>query len=128
MAAGIVLFTRYQAMNNCHENSAILKSMTVSMDPGQEAQFIEQARQFAFKHDFRLDAGFSELPNSSVRMRMIRSDVAIIVRNPLNPGAFEIGFYNYDCIHPTLTSDIDDLVIDFKRFLSEVPTAWIAER
>ena len=128
LAAGIGLFARYRATTGCHENSEILKSMTVTIDPSQEEQFTEQARQFAFKNGFRLDAGFVSLPNSSVRMRMIRKDVVIIVRNPLAPGVFEVGIYNYNCIHPTLAADIEDLVVDFKSFVSEVPSAMINER
>jgi hypothetical protein len=127
LAVGILVITRYQAGTICHENNPVLKSMKITMDPGQEGQFIEQSRKFAFKYNFRFDTGYFDPPNNDVRIRMMRKDVEIIVRNPANPGAFEVGFYNYDCIHPTLTSDLDDLVIDFKAFLSEIPTALIHE-
>jgi hypothetical protein len=128
LVAGIVFFTRYQATTGCHENHPLLKSMDITMDPSQDGQFIEQARQFAFKNSFRFDTGYFNPQNSDVRIRMLRKDVEIIIRNPFNAGRFEIGFYNYDCIHPTMASDIDDLVIDFKGFLSEIPTALINEK
>ena len=128
LAAGIVLATRYQASISCHANNPVLKSINVTIDPSQEGQFVEQARKFAFKHSFRFDTGNFDSQNGNVRIRMLRKDVEIIVRNPSYPGAFEVGFYNYDCIHPTMASDIDDLLIDFKGFLSEVPNAMINER
>jgi hypothetical protein len=128
LVAGIVLFTRYQTTTRCHENHPLLKSMHLTIDPSQDGHFIEQARQFAFKHSFRFDTGYFNPQNSDVRIRMLRKDVEIIIRNPFHAGGFEIGFYNYDCIHPTLASDIDDLVIDFKGFLNEIPTALINEK
>jgi hypothetical protein len=128
LAAGILLITRYRATTTCHENNPVLKSMNITMDPGQEGQFMEQARKFAFKHSFRFDTGYFDPQKDKIRIRMMRKDVEIIVRNPSNAPGFEVEFFNYDCIHPTLAADIDELVLDFKGFLSEVPTAMIKER
>ena len=83
--------------------------------------------RFAFKHSFRFDIGGLAENSKAWRFRMLRKDLEVIAKNQVNPGGFEVGFYNYDCIHPTVASDIDDLVIDFKSFMSEVPTSIITE-
>ena len=127
LAGGIFLFTRYQTMTSCHENQLPLKSVRLTIDPSQDQQFVEQSRKFAFKHGFRLDTISVDQPEESFRIRMIRKDVEVISRSPSTPGGFEIGFYNYDCIHPTAASTIDDLVIDFKSFMSEIPNVTITE-
>ena len=127
LAGGIVFFTRYQAMGSCHENQPPLKSMTVTIDPAQGQQFMEQSRQFAFKYGFRFDTSGLDRQGNEFRMRLIRKDVEVVARTPSSPGGFEIGFYNYDCIHPTMASDIADLVNDFKTFLSKIPNVTMTE-
>ncbi len=128
LAGGIVLANRYQAMISCHGNEPPLKSFYLTVDPSQDQQFIEQSRQFAYKHSFRLDVADFDQPASDLRILMVRKDVEVVTRSSSNAGAYEIGFYNYDCIHPTVVSDIDELVNDFKSFISEIPNAAIAEK
>lgn len=127
LAAGGVVFMRYQSTTNCHEHELPLKTMAVTLDPSQDEQFIEQSRSFAFKYGFRFDIGTFDESNSDWRFRMIRKDIEVIARSLSNPGAFEIGFYNYDCLHPTMASEIEDLVNDFKSFMSDVPAVMITE-
>lgn len=127
LVVGSVLFTRYQSATSCHDNELLLKSFTVTIDPSQDKQFIEQSRNYAFKHGFRFDVGPFVESNNDWRFRMIRKDVEVIARTPSAPGGYQIGFYNYDCIHPTLASDIEELVNDFKSFMSEIPAAMITE-
>jgi hypothetical protein len=127
LTGGIILYTRYQTMSSCLENQPPLKSIGVTIDPSQDQQLVEQSRKFAFKHGFRLDTISFDQPGEDFRIRMIRKDVEIIARSPSTPGSFEIGFYNYDCIHPTPAIEIDALVNDFKSFMREIPNVTIAE-
>jgi len=127
LAAGMIFVTRYQNATGCRENQPALKSLNVTIDRVQGQQLIEQSRQFAYQNSFRLDVVKFDETNGDIRLRMIRKDVQVIVRNPVDPAAFEIGFHNYDCIHPTTVADIDDLVNDFKSFISEIPNAAITE-
>lgn len=127
LAGGFFLFERYQTRTSCHENQPPLKIIHVTIDPSLEEQFVEQSRTFAFKHGFRLDTVAFDQPEDTFRIRMIREDVEIITRSPSTPGAFEIGFYNYDCVHPTVASDIEELANDFRTFMSEIPNVRIEE-
>ena len=127
LVVGIFLVNRYQTMNSCHGNQTLLVSFAVTINPSQNQQLIEQSRQFAYKHSFRLDVADFDHPASDLRILMIRRDVEIATRSSSNPGGFKIAFYNYDCIHPTVVSDIDDLVNDFKSFMSEIPNVMITE-
>jgi hypothetical protein len=127
LAAGGVVFMRYQSTTSCHQQEFPLKTLAVTIDPGRDEQFIEQSRSFAFKYGFRFDIGTFDENSSDWRFHMIRKDIEVIARSLSSPGVFEIGFYNYDCIHPTTASDIEDLVNDFKSFMSDVPAVMITE-
>lgn len=128
LAGGIILFTRYQNITSCHNDRLPLTSMDVTSDPGQSKQLIEQFRKFAFKHSFRFDIVNPDQDGNDFRIRMMRKDVEIITRKPLNPSEFSIEFYNTDCIHPTVAADLDDLVVDLKSFINEIPNVMITEK
>ena len=127
LAGGIILFNRYQNLTSCHEDRVPLISMDVTSDPGQSKQLIEQFRKFAFKHSFRLDINNPDQDGNDFRIRMLGKDVEISTRKPVNPSEFRIEFYNTDCIHPTVTADIDDLAVDLKSLLGEIASVTITE-
>jgi hypothetical protein len=127
LVGGILLFKWYQDMLSCHTDRPPLISMGMTIDPSQSQQLIEQSRQFAFKHHFRFDVSYSDQQDNDPHIRMVGKDVEIIVRSPANPGGYEVRFYNFDCIHPVVASDIVDLVNDFKGFMSEIPNVTITE-
>jgi hypothetical protein len=102
--------------------------MDVTSDPSQSQQLIEQFRKFAFNHSFRLDIVNPDQDGNDFRIRLLRKDVEIITRKPSNPSEFKIEFYNTDCIHPTVPADIDDLAVNLKSFISEIPNVTITER
>lgn len=127
LAGGIVLFTRYQDLTRCQDDRPLLISMDVTSDPSQSKQLIEQFRKFAFKHSFRLDIVNPGQDDNDFRIRMLRKDVEIITRKPVTPSEFRIEFYNKDCNHPIVATDIHDLVIDLKSLIGEVPNVTITE-
>jgi hypothetical protein len=99
--------------------------MDVTSDSSQSKQLIEQFRKFAFKNSFRFDVVNPDQDGNDFRIRMIRKDVEIITRKPIDPNEFRIEFYNTDCIHPTVAADLDDLVIALKSFIGELPNVTI---
>lgn len=124
---GTLLLRYYQGITSCHnEKRPPLASINVTIDPSQDLLFVEQSRLFAFKHGFRFDLSDPDQPGNNLRVRMVRKDVEVIIKIPSAPGGYEIGFFNYDCSSPTLASDIDELVDDFKSFMSAIPNATIA--
>ncbi len=128
LAGGIFLAVYYQNAISCHGDTTPLKTLAVTIDPSQDQQLVEQSRRFAYKHSFRFDVGNANQPASEFRILMIRRDVEILTKTSSNPGGYEIKFYNYDCIHPTVASDIEELVNDFKSFISEIPSVTITEK
>lgn len=128
LAGGIILFTRYQNITSCRDDRLPLISMDVTSDPSQSEQLIEQFRKFAFKNSFRLDIVNPDQDGNDFRIRMMRKDVEVITRKPSNPSEFRIEFYNTDCIHPTVAADLNDLVVDLKSFIGEIPNVTIIEK
>ena len=52
----------------------------------------------------------------------------LILNNVIDLEKFDVAFYNNDCIHPTVASDIDGLVSDLKSsFKKEIPNVTITE-
>jgi len=127
LVAGLVIATRYQNAFSCLDNRPSLKSFGLTIDPSQRQQLVEQARKFAYKNGFRFDVGDFDQPDSDFQIRMIRKDLEVNISTTDNPGAFEIEFYNYDCRHPTVVSDIGDSVDDLKSFIGEIPNVTITE-
>lgn len=127
LAGGASLFMWYWGMTSCHTERPPLVSMSMMINPSQDQQFVETSRQFAFRHDFRFDIDPDEL-GGDTHIRMVGDDVEIVARSPLNPGEYEVGFYNYDCFHPVAASDIVDVVNDFKSAMSGIPNVTITEK
>ncbi len=127
LVGGILLFKWYQDILSCHTDRPPLISMSMTIDPSQSKQLIEQSRQFSFKYHYRFDVSYSDPQRTDPHIRMIGKDVEIIARSPSNPGGYEVKFYNFDCIHPIVASDIVDLVNDFKSFMSVIPNVTITD-
>jgi hypothetical protein len=127
LAGGMIVFTYYRNMTSCYKDRLPLTSMNVTSDPGQSKQLIEQFRKFAFKHNFRFDIVNPDQGGNDFRIRILGKDAEIVTRKPSSPNEFRIEFYNTDCIHPTVAADIDDLVIDLKSFIGELPNVAITE-
>ena len=59
---------------------------------------------------------------------MIRKDVEVVILNlPMNLDHYDVAFYNFDCDHPTVASDIEGLVTDLKSLIGKIPSAIITE-
>lgn len=125
---GGIILTRYQKMNNCYNDRPPLRSFAITIETSQSHQLKEQLQEFAYKNGFKHQtAYYSQRNENDFSVWMKRKDVEVVARSPFVRGEFEIGFYNNDCIHPTVATDIDNLVVDLKISLGEIPNAMITE-
>jgi hypothetical protein len=125
-AGGIGTIKWYQRMTDCHDGRLPLRSLEIIIDVTQQQKFIDQFRKFADKNEFQFHL-VNYTPNGhDFLIDLIRKDIEVIATNPFRPAEFNVGFYNNDCIHPTVASDIDGLVVDLKSFLSQIPNAVIS--
>ena len=100
----------------------------VTLDRSQQKQLIEQSRKFADKYGFKFQIDYYTLNQEDFSVWMKRKDIEVTASNPgTDLSTYFIGFYNYDCIHPTVASDIGDLVSDLKSFINEIPNVTITE-
>lgn len=125
---GIVILTRYQKMTSCYDDRPPLRSLDVTIDTSQSQQLMEQLQKFADKNSFKYQTAYYTPNGDNFSVWMTREDVEVIADRPFNPGEFGIGFYNNDCIHPTVASDLDGLVSDLKSLIGEIPNVTIIEQ
>ena len=126
---GVVAFAWYQRTTACFNNRPPLRSFVVTVDKYQERWLIKPSQEFAEKHGFSFQMAYYDQHGRDFSIWMKRKDVEVIARSPFDPGEFRIGFYNNDCIHPTVASDIVGLVSDLKSFIKEeIPNVMITEK
>ena len=128
LGGGIGTVRWYDMWISCHNGRSPLESLEITIDVSQQQQLIEQFNKFADKNSFKFHI-IKYTPNGEeFLIDLIRKDIKVIARNPFTLGEFKVGFYNNDCIHPTVASDIDGLVSDLKNLISEIPNATIVEQ
>lgn len=127
LLAGIGMITRYQKMTACYDNRPPLIEFVLTIDTSQRMQVVEHSQDFANKHDLKFDIVYYTPDQKDFLIDMKGDDVEIIVSNPFEPGEFEVGFYNNNCINPIVASDLDSLASDLKNILDEIPSAIITE-
>jgi hypothetical protein len=126
---GTVAFTWYQKSIACFNNMPPLESFEVTVDNYQERWLIRPAQDFADKNGFRFDISYYDQHGREFSIWMERKDVQVVINNVIDLEEFSVAFYNNDCIHPTVASDIVALEDDLKSFInSEIPNAMITEQ
>ena len=118
----------YQKTNGCYHDRPPLRSIDFRIDTSQSQQLIEQSKKFADKHGFRLQMAYYDQHGRDFSIWMERKDVEVVTNSPFKPGEFSIEFYNNNCLHPTVASDIEGLVTDLKSLIIEIPSAKITEK
>ena len=124
--AGGIIITRYAETKACYKERAPLRSLVVRIDISQQEQLFDRFREYADRFSFAIRIR-QTTPMGDYILVMTRKDVEVIGRNPAELGEYRIGFYNNDCIHPTVATDIDGLVLDLKHYLGEISNATIVE-
>ena len=117
----------YQKTNGCYNDRPPLRSIDLSIDTSQSQQLIEQSKKFADKHGFKFQIAYYARNGTDFSIWMERKDVEVVTSSPFKTGDFSIEFYNNNCLHPTVASDIQGLATDLKSVISEIPSARITE-
>ena len=127
LAGGMIWTIRYQQLYGCYDNRPPLRRFSITIDPKQSQQLIQVLTMFANKNDFKYKIAYYGRTGEDFSFWMERKDLEVITTSPFTRGEFNIGFYNHDCVHPTLDSDIENLVNDLKNYLGEIPDITITE-
>lgn len=119
---------RIEKTTDCLSMRYPLRGFKFAVDKSQQKQFVKQLQEFAEKHDFKFDIVYFSESGEIFRITMIRKDVELVIANSVgNLDEFYSAFNNYDCVHPTVAADIDELTLEFKSLLSQVPNVMIIE-
>ena len=124
---GIIAIKWYQKTTDCFKSRPSLGSFVLTIDSDEHEFLIEESRKFADKHELKFDIVYYNSQGDNFLIDMRRKDVEVVIGNTIDLDKFYVDFYNYDCIHPTVTSDIVDLTSNLKSVLSEIPNATISE-
>ena len=126
---GTVAFAQYQRNTACLNGRPPLKSFVVTVGRYQQRWLIKPSQEFADKNGFKFDISYFDQHGRDYLIDMRRKDVEVLIlNNVIDLEKFDVAFYNNDCIHPTVASDIDGLVSDLKSsFKKEIPNVTITE-
>jgi len=127
LAGGVALAKRYQQTYGCYDDRPPLRSFNVTIDNSQSQMLIEQLEKFANKNGFSYKISYYTPNGEDFSVWMEREDVEVVTASPFTRGEFKIGFYNNDCVDPTLASEISGLVSDLESFVGEIPSVTITE-
>lgn len=127
LAGGIILIMRSKVIYGCYHDRPPLINFDVTIERSQSEGLINQSQKFAHENGFSYEISYYSPSGDDFSIWMKREDLLVIIRSPFTRGEFKIGFYNNNCINPTLLSDINDLVSDLKLQLSEIPSIIISE-
>jgi hypothetical protein len=99
------------------------RSVDITIDTSHREEFFDQLRKFANKHNFTILIDPQPSGVGDFLIYMTREDIEISGANVFAPGEYGFGFYHADLLHPAPDSAFDDLIVDLKSFISEVPGA-----
>jgi hypothetical protein len=126
---GTVAFAWNQKTNACFNNMPPLRSFVVTVGSYQERWVIKPSQEFADKNGFKVEISYYDQHGRDFSIWMKRKDTEVVVSNDIiDSDKFDVAFYNNDCLHPTVASDIVDLEDDLKSLIiNEIPNAMITE-
>jgi hypothetical protein len=125
---GVVALVWYQKNVECFQERPPLRGFVLTIDRSQQRLLIEQSQKFADKHGFKFDIAYYTPQVDDFLIDMRRKDVEVVIsNNSFHLDKFDVSSYNYNCIHPTIASDIEGLVDDLRSLLNEIPNVRITE-
>ena len=128
LIAAVATTKWFEKTNDCFNERSPLKGFVFTIERSQQKQLVKQSQEFAENHEFSFNVAYFSSNGDTFSIDMIRKDVELAVSNNVgNVDKFYSVFYNYDCVHPTVAADIDDLAIEFKSLVSQIPSAMIIE-
>lgn len=118
----------WQKTTSCYNDRPPLSSFAVTVDASQQKKLIEQFQEFADKNSFKFGIAYYTPNHEEFLIDLTRHDTEVIGSNTsINLDKYLVTFHNNDCIHPTVASDIVDLVSDLESHIREIPSAIITE-
>ncbi|MGA7193784.1 MAG: hypothetical protein WBW94_09145 [Anaerolineales bacterium] len=122
------MIDKWNSQNSCFNDRAPLSSFTLTLDRSKQNQLIQTSQKFAIQNGFKFHIEYFTPDHEDFVVDGIRKDTEVVIGNTYNyKDIYFVSFYNYDCIHPTIASDIDGLVNDLKSSISQIPTATITD-
>jgi len=125
---GVATVNWYKKSTECFKNRPPLRSFVITIGQSQQKLLIEQAQTFGKKYGFEFNIVYYTPQGDDFLIDLIRKDVEITITNTSSDtNEFYISFANYDCVHPTIASDIEGLVSNLKASFAEIPNVNISE-
>jgi|SRR6185436_3754722 len=97
------------------------RKVWVTLAQNQHDQFFEQLRKFADRNAFRIRISQTDPSGENFLVQMWSDDIEIDGVDSSDPGLFKIGFYNANEDRPVSTQVFDELIVDLKGFIEEIP-------
>ncbi len=105
-----------------------VKSMEITMDLDQREEFFTQLQNFADKHSLELRSTFHDADKKSFIIVLAGDGFHISALSHLySPTAISVDFYN-EASPPISQETFDELFLDLKNFLNEIPNVIIREK
>src|SRR5258708_39822990 len=111
-----VMLENWTAKYSCFNHRSSLGGFTATIDVSQQKQLIEQLQKFADNYGFKFQMSVYTPNGENFLVYLTRRDAEVIASNTeFDLNKFYVGFYNYDCVHPTVASDVEGLVSNLKN-------------
>jgi len=119
----------WQVTQGCYNDRPPLRSFyVVTTDLSQQKQINQIFQQFANKNGFSFNITYYTPNHEQLLMVLTRKDSEIDANNvPFGLEKYPVDFYNNDCLHPTVATDIGGLVNELKNDLSQIPNVIITD-
>ena len=104
-----------------------VKSMEITMDLDQHDEFFRQLQNFADKHSLELRSTFYDADKKDFLVVLAGDGFHISALSMLSPREIRILFFN-EASPPTSQETFDELSVDLKSHLKEIPSMIIKER
>jgi hypothetical protein len=109
-------------------NRLSIKDLVITMNANHLGDFRAQLRKFADKHSLRFTESFYNKDQTFFSVQMNGHDFHMFIQNAKDsPGEIDFSFFN-EATPPIPQRTVDELTIDLKSFIMEIPNVAIAER
>jgi len=104
-----------------------IRRLEITIDVNRREELFTQLRGFAEKHSFEILIRDVEVIPDGIYIQMLRGDLRIRANDiPESPTIIFLGFYNRYPVLPASQETVDELLIDLKSFLGEIPNVTIS--
>jgi hypothetical protein len=106
-----------------------VRRLRVKIEEGQREELFDQFEKFAEKHDFRIEITDFANMGKYFQVWMVRDNIQVVAEDvPGDPSTYDVDFLGLYPGQPVDEEAIDELLIELKSFLSEIPNVSITER